>query len=271
MKYKKNSFTFFTVIAVLPIAFTACDKTETSSFTDTAIVQSYLQPGDTFKLRVGRQIPFDTAVSLSADNINALGITLNYNGTSYSLTPLGNGYYTKSSVIMQQGDNYSVQFSFNAQAVSASTHIPTKPAGFSCSDSVIKVERQLVNTQGQPNATAPLDFTWTNSDNSYYFMMIQNMEQILDPISPSSASGQGKGFRKTPTNSPFDQLRGGDFAYYGRYRVILFHVLNDYAALYQQTNSSSQNLTNASSSIANGYGIFTGLNSDTLYINIKPL
>jgi len=56
--------------------------------------------------------------------------------------------------------------------------------------------------------------------------------------------------------------------YFGTYRVIIFHVLPDYAKLYEQTNSSSQNLTNPSTSIENGYGIFTGLNSDTLYIEV---
>jgi len=53
------------------------------------------------------------------------------------------------------------------------------------------------------------------------------------------------------------------------HRIILFHVLPDYASLYDEKISSSQNLTNPSTSITNGYGIFTGLNSDTLYIRVN--
>jgi hypothetical protein len=45
-------------------------------------------------------------------------------------------------------------------------------------------------------------------------------------------------------------------------------VLPDYASLYSENSTSSQNLTNPSTSIVNGYGIFTGLNADTLYLNV---
>jgi hypothetical protein len=90
-----------------------------------------------------------------------------------------------------------------------------------------------------------------------------------DPIMAENAGRQAKGFRKTPTNSNFDQIKGSDFTYYGRHRVILYHVLSDYATLYQQNSNSSQNLINPSSAIVNGYGIFTGINSDTLYVVVK--
>lgn len=51
--------------------------------------------------------------------------------------------------------------------------------------------------------------------------------------------------------------------------IILYHVLPDYASLYEENTTSSKNLTNPSTSITNGYGIFTGLNSDTLYIDAE--
>jgi hypothetical protein len=59
-----------------------------------------------------------------------------------------------------------------------------------------------------------------------------------------------------------------DFQYYGTHRIILYHVLPDYATLYDSNSTSSQNLSNPSTSILNGYGIFTGLNSDTLFVEV---
>ncbi len=271
MKYNIRIKKFIGLFILALVIFAGCDMAENTDFTDSAILQSYLQPGDTFSLRIGRQIPFDTTVVFSTDDINNLNITLNYNSAIHQLTPLGNGLYSNSEIHLQEGDNYSVEFIFDSKTVNASTHIPDKPIGFSQSDTVIYVERQTGNQQGQTNTSATVDFTWTNTDNSYYFLMIENIEPTLDPIVSETGGRAPKGFRKTPTNSDFDQLRGGDFTYFGRHRVVLFHVLNDYAALYQQNSNSSQNLTNSSSSITNGYGIFTGINSDTLYINIKPL
>jgi len=59
-----------------------------------------------------------------------------------------------------------------------------------------------------------------------------------------------------------------EFEYFGTHRIIIYHVLPDYADLYEQNSTSSQNLENPSTSISNGYGIFTGLNSDTLYLEV---
>jgi hypothetical protein len=64
-------------------------------------------------------------------------------------------------------------------------------------------------------------------------------------------------------------LRPQEFQYFGKHRLILYHVLPDYASLYSENSTSSQNLTNPSTSIMNGYGIFTGLNSDTLYFTVN--
>jgi hypothetical protein len=53
--------------------------------------------------------------------------------------------------------------------------------------------------------------------------------------------------------------------------LILYHLNADYAALYNDTGNSSQNLTNPTTNIENGLGIFTGINADTLLLNvIKP-
>ena len=96
------------------------------------------------------------------------------------------------------------------------------------------------------------------------------METTLDPIRDfGDQTPPGNFFKKSPTNSNTEQIRAMDFQYYGKHRFILFHVLPDYAALYNQTSTSSQNLSNPSTSITNGYGIFTGLNTDTLYIDVK--
>jgi hypothetical protein len=95
------------------------------------------------------------------------------------------------------------------------------------------------------------------------------MAATLSPIRDFGDNAPpGNIFRKPPTTASGLEINSNEFQYYGKHRLILFHVLPDYASLYSDTQTSSQNLTNPSTSIVNGYGIFTGLNSDTLFINV---
>lgn len=58
--------------------------------------------------------------------------------------------------------------------------------------------------------------------------------------------------------------------YYGNHRIILFHINSDLAALYEESDNTSQNISNPSTEINNAFGIFTGTNSDTLNLQVEP-
>jgi len=121
-----------------------------------------------------------------------------------------------------------------------------------------------------PENPDPVSLTWNNPDGSNYIVVIENMEKTLTAIRDfGSNTRPGNMFRKAPTTSSGIEIQSMEFQYYGKHRLILYHVLPDYASLYSDKQSSSQNLTNPSTSIMNGYGIFTALNSDTLYLNVK--
>jgi hypothetical protein len=70
------------------------------------------------------------------------------------------------------------------------------------------------------------------------------------------------------TDNAFN-ISGRDLQFFGTYRIILFTVNKEYAELYENVSSSSNNLTNPVSNIINGWGIFTGINSDTLFLEVK--
>ena len=259
---------------VILCAFSSCKKTEESEYYDSPIVESYLNPGEIFTFNVSRQIPFDSNVKISNDDINKLSIEVNDGVSSHILTPISNGNYIDSSIIVAENKNYTATFLFNSKTVKASTYIPSKPKNFKESTTTISLPQIDDNTPHggfggtQPN---PIVLTWDNPDNSYYLVLIENIEPVLVPIrnlsnKPTTSS---KRFRKSPTNINTQEIRTLEFQYFGNHRIILFHVLPDYASLYTSNTTNSQNLTNPSTSITNGYGIFTGLNSDTLYLDIK--
>ena len=255
-------------------ALTACIKRNFTEFTDTPIIESYLRPGDYLNIKVSRQTPYSTDVKYSDDNIDLLNIKVLYNNKTYTLTPLGEGNYIDSALIVKEGETYNLSFTFNSKNVTAYTQIPIKPLNFKQSANSIYVTR-ISSTSGMPafgpgSMPEPISLTWNNADESYYIVIIENMEATLDPIRDfGDAAPPGNRFRKMPTTSSGLQLRPQEFQYFGKHRLVLYHVLPDYASLYSEKTTSSQNLTNPSTSIMNGYGIFTGLNSDTLYLNVN--
>lgn len=250
-----------------------CKKSEQKEFTDSPIIESYLSPGSYFTVHITRQLPFSNDVQYSSDDINNLSISAINGSSSSFLTPLGSGKYIDSAIIVSAGEKYTLSFTFNSKNVSAYTYVPTKPASFVQSATEIEITRVDVSagppSGGMPTDPDPIQLTWNNSDASYYLVVVENLETTLDPIRDfGDAAPPGNVFKKSPTNSSSAELRSRDFQYYGTHRIILYHVLPDYATLYDQSSTSSQNLTNPSTSIVNGYGIFTGLNSDTLYVEV---
>jgi hypothetical protein len=258
---------------MLIIATTSCGKRDFSEFTDTPIIESYLRPGDYLNVKVSRQIPYSTDVNYSDDNLDFLNIKVQYNNKTNALTSLGDGNYIDSSLIVKEGETYNLSFTFNSKNVIAYTQIPMKPMNFNASNNFISVNR-MSSSSGMPiggpgSMPEPITLTWDNGDDSYYIVIIENMEAKLDPIRDfGDAAPPGNMFRKMPTTASGLQLRPQEFQYFGKHRLILYHVLPDYASLYAENTTSSQNLTNPSTSILNGYGIFTGLNSDTLYFKV---
>lgn len=260
--------------AALLMVVQGCKKTETAEYTDWPIIESYLSPGGFIKIKISRQISFFSDAKISDDNINNLNVKLIYNNTSYTLKLIGDGLYTDSSIVIKPGDVCSIEFNFNGKKVEAYTYIPTRPSGLSLSSTTMSIEKiDSTFTPGSSSGTRPdpIEITWTNNDADYYLTVIENLDS--NPVRirnfGNNSSVPSLILRKSPNTGSTEELRENDFQYFGKHRVILFHILPDYAALYSSNSTSSQNLSNPSTSIKNGYGIFTGLNSDTAYIEIK--
>ncbi len=259
------------IVSLIIVVISGCKKETNKEFTDTPIIESYLEPNSFLTISVTRQIPFSSDVEYASDDINNLPINILYNNSTYLLTPIGNGKYIDSSLIIKEGDNFNLSFKYNSKIVTAYTYIPSKPINIVQSATVIYMTR-MDSTSGPPTSGTmpdPVNITWDNTDASYYLVIVENMETTLDPIRDfGDKEPPGNRFKKSPTNSGSEEIRPMEFQYFGTHRIIIFHVLPDYAALYKENSTSSQNLTNPSTSIVNGYGIFTGLNSDTIYIEV---
>lgn len=259
------------IIVLLSIFLASCVK-YSQPFTDTPIIESYLSPGAHPVVKIYRQIPFASDVTYSADNVNNLTVNLKYNNQSVTLIPIGDSLYSDTNIVVQENTLYSLSFRFNSKDVSAYTIVPTRPKGFT--ESVNNIALTKIDSTSFPSQGSmpdPVVLSWTNTDTSNYIVVVENIDSIRTPVRDYDTSTVAAFmFRERPTNASGIELRPQEFRYFGKHRIILFHIQPDYASLYENNSvSSSQNLTNPSTSITNGYGIFTGLNSDTLYLQVN--
>jgi len=265
-------FRFF-ILSILALSgIVSCNKTDNSEFTDTPIIEAYLKPGENPVVKIRRQIPFSSIVLYSNDSLNYLDVRIINNNINNKLVCVGDSEYINKSLIIKEGERYDLVFKFNEKTVSAYTKVPSHPIGFAQSVKSISLQKTDSTSGPQEMGTMPepVSITWDNPDGSYYIVVIENMATTLIPIrSFGSRKPPGNRFRKAPTTASGLTLMPMEFQYFGKHRLILFHVLPDYAALYNEQQSSSLNLTNPSTSITNGYGIFTGLNADTLYLDVN--
>ncbi len=269
----KRKLRYLMLIPVFIFTITACENSEDNAFTDWPIIEAYLTPGCPIQVKLSRQLPFSSEVTYSDDDINNLEIIVYDAQDSVTLTPIGNGQYVDSTFVLQEGSMINIRFSFNQKNVSAYSYIPVKPSGFTQSATSISIS-QMGSSSGQPTSPPtmpePIELNWTNDDASYYLLVIENIEEEPEAVFEFEDDEERPAprFRKQPSTASGVRLNAMEFQYYGMHRIILCHVLPDYATLYESTSSSSQNLTNPSTSIINGYGIFTGLNTDTLFVEV---
>ncbi|HVN56691.1 MAG TPA: hypothetical protein VMT63_00185 [Bacteroidales bacterium] len=259
------------IIILLPLLLASCVK-HSQPFTDTPIIESYLSPGSHPVVKIYRQIPFEPDVTYSSDDVNNLAVSLRYGDKNLTLLPIGDSLYSDTSNVIEDATKYTLSFRFNSKDVTAYTTVPSKPEEFTESVNVIAVQKlDSTSFPSQGSEPDPVVLSWKNTDTTYYIVVVENIETVLNPVRDfGTGTAPPNMFRERPTTASGLELRAQEFRYFGKHRIILFHVQPDYASLYENNGvTSSQNLTNPSTSITNGYGIFTGLNADTLYLQVN--
>lgn len=255
------------LFALLALLGGCASATTETVFEDLPVVEAYLQPGRPIRVQVSHKVAYDSA-GLVLKDLDALSLTLTHAGVAYPMAAAGDGVYTLADSVLAigYGESYRLDFQYAGAAVSAVTTIPARPRDFALSTDVLEVEAFNPGSSGPPSFPDPVEATWTNADGSHYLLYFENTETDPDLVN-EEAEGRPS-FRINPTTSNTQEVNAFTFEYYGRYRVLLYHLNADYAALYDGNGSNSQNLTAPPTNVVNGYGIFTGVAADTLWLDV---
>ena len=268
---------FFCLITLLLL--NACtEEASVTLDTKTAVVEAYLFAG-----QAADSIRIIQSYSYARENtdlitLNELEVQISDGQQTYDLDHSTEGIYQNPDFIPQSGATYVLTFDHNGETIRSETFVPQKQT-ISISKTSVELEKirdfgDFVDS-GFGGDQDALEVEWDNSEGDYYYVVIENMEDNPEFVNDLLAEFQENGnalrfFQITePEISNFYAISTRrDLTQFGTYRIIVYRVNPEYAALYETAGTSSINIATPPSNIENGLGIFTGVSSDTVYLEV---
>jgi hypothetical protein len=263
--------------ALLPLG--ACgDPISTAPGGAEPVVRAYLYAGQPVNdIRLTWTVPIsptDTTAPVAPPPINDARLALVRNGVRYVLTraPGDSGYYqyTGTDLVVREGDTWTLEGSVGAQALSARTIVPVRPSGARVGSSTLTVPNLTFGPGGFGGGRPDLSLAqtmvrWTRTPGALYFVTLDNIEAnpvAIDFGLPERFRGRRRlVFPPTPADSlPINAL---GLPFLGRYRVQVWRVNEEYAALYNTLQQDSRDLNEPFTNITGGVGVFTAFAADT--------
>ena len=254
------------------LLFSSCSKELTTALEPgkVAVVQSYIHAGDSvITVEVTKLLPFAVDTANATEYIS--GLDLQINGAKLTETSSGIYKLLLGNKRIKEGETYQLKFLYYNDTVSSSALIPAKPASFSISATEVYTDRITASSTTHPTPIPDLDLTWANTNGSYYYVLIEYTDSIRDYINYYQESEDLSTKESiAPMNTTGTKLGMRNLHFFGTYRIVLFKVNNEFVESYQQLTANSNNITTPVTNINHGYGIFTGMDSDTVFLKVKP-
>ncbi len=236
----------------------ACQKDDAVADYQRPVVEGYLMPDSPIVVRVYYQKYLEDTISYGYP-IAGLSLRVSDGTSDVLLAESGPGVYRYADgSFVKQNKTYTLTFVHLKKTISAKTVIPEKPTGFRAS-----ATQQLVpvfSPGSTPASFVPVAFSWDNPQQGYHLLSFQNIEAYPSSISRNTAL---KTEVQAEQSSSYNTDRM-NFNYLGNHKVWLFAIGREYNEALKATSGNSLNLTNPSTNVIGGLGIFTGLNGVAL-------
>ncbi|MFT7034920.1 MAG: hypothetical protein ACJA2S_003440 [Cyclobacteriaceae bacterium] len=268
----------FIILSVL-LAVSACNETTNSN--PKFVVEGFLFAGEQVEdFRVKEQTGIDEADSIQRLITNA-SVVLEKEGKQYALQ-YDEGYYKYfgNDLAVESGDQFRLEVTVGDRTATAETTVPNPTKGLTLSDdqmiiSEVRLSFSLLNELTELFFSVRLTAEWDNSSEQFHFIVIEPASNTLDPIYPEGFPQEGKdflsGFKFAPEATEVDtfSIIGLAFDDYGRHRVKVYRVNQEYADLFNNPQQDSRDLTRPPSNIINGFGIFSAFAADSVFFEIR--
>ncbi len=264
------------------LTLVACEKLYIEDIeSKTAVVEGYLFAGQSIdSLKVTQSFSYNQVDSniITLDNLD---IKISDFTNEYSVISIGNGIYQNLEMTIEYGKSYHLEFVWEGEIISAETYIPLKKEA-SISQDVVELPKVELGFGGGGflgGTLEPVEISWDNSEGDYYYTVVSNIEDNPEFVNENIAANFIEN-NNQPRFNIITEPQISDFyaldarrqlMHYGTYQIIIFRVNPEYATLYENSSNSSLSLEEPPTNVENGLGIFTGVSSDTLYLEVRKI
>jgi len=257
------------LIILLLLILTDCEKTGSGSFQNQAVVESYIVPSHKISVKISKKVPYDSETDTSVVDINHLSVRILIEGTSYSLTPIGSGIYsdTSGAIKHEAGSAMGLWLMYNNTIVSSSTIIPSKPIGIAQSETSISMKQIDPENPMANRPPDPVEISFSNDEEDYYMLIVECIDSFKIPIYKDSVP-ENNIYATRPTSQSSIDIQPMLLKYFGRNRIVLCHINKEYMTFLNTQVNTTQNYQDPPTNIENGLGIFTAINTDTLFLEV---
>ena len=247
----------------------SCQKTNNNvSGVNRPVVEAYLVPGTKTIVKVYYQKYLDDTITYGYP-ITGLKLNISDGTKNVQLAETTPGNYTwADTTFVQFKKTYSLNFTYQGNIISAKTTVPDRPTGFRASDTLQKVPYRGAGVPNNSIGFVPVTFNWTSPASWYYMLVYKDISTVLVSTNANSTRAYHDSEVVLGQTSSY-QTQATSFSYIGNYKILLYHINQEYSDAINASGGTSLTLTNPSTNVVNGLGIFTSMSADTLNLDVK--
>jgi hypothetical protein len=259
------------------IYFYSCtEETLVETSSNIFVIEAFLYESEPVKsINIKSTLPIGSTDSI-APGIDNAEVKIIKSGTMFSLikTPDSSGYYHYEGNDLQinSSDYFKIEVTCDGRLAYGETIVPQKPQNVSLSAGSLLIPEFTFEDirNGLDINDYLILLSWDNPDSSYYYVVVENLEQELTPILGDTFTNLTRIRRQitSPSKTSEYVLSPFTLSYLGNHRAIVYKVNQEYADLYETREQDSRNLQEPLTNIENGLGVFTAFASDTVTFTI---
>ncbi len=195
--------------------------------------------------------------------------------------PLTGRYVDPSGGLeIKSGDQYDIEINVNGTLATSSSVVPEKPTGLGLTETklvvpTLRLSFALRDQIGRLFEEEISTFSWKGEPGRSYFVVIETLEETLDPILPSEIPAEAtellSSFRfiSAPSEATSFDIIAIALETYGRHVAKVYSVNQEYVDLFNSETQDSRDLNEPPSNVTNGLGIFTAFAVDSLVFTVE--
>jgi hypothetical protein len=274
IKSKDNAmkYIWITIVTCFLLQLLSCEEESAiNPDYEKVVVQAYLYAGEQVNdIKIMETIPMGSEAD-TLPVINDAIVSLVKNNHTYDLVPSSgdSGYYhyPGTDLAVEEGDKFTIQIDYFNKRTTGSTTVPSQPSNVSQSNDTIFIPAKFNPWQFKFDTTKhQVKVKWTAESDAMYFIKVENVESdpdsVMSRIPPKGLPGR---MVSMPMNQDFYIILFEDITHYGRHKVTLYRINQEYVDLYISRHQNSRELNEPLTNIKDGLGVFSAFSSVELY------